>query len=144
MVLKLNLHCKFPAILLTWMMGEGAGNCFGYQFGFSRGNSQVIMFMPCNWTPPSWFFSPGCWNTMAATAYVSNVHTETHPKILLKPFPFLSLPFVSFPFLSFPFFFFPLLYFSLVSSSFLSFIFISFPFLSSPIQKNQMHYVKFL
>lgn len=58
-----NLICtvpaKFPAILSTWMAAdEGAGHCFGYQFGYSRKTGQATMFMSCNWTPPSFFPPP--------------------------------------------------------------------------------------
>lgn len=70
-----TVHAKFPAILSTWMVAdEGAGHCFGYQFGYSRKTGQATMFMSCNWTPAS----------------PPPLHIQAHAKILLRPTPLLS------------------------------------------------------
>lgn len=140
MVLKLDLPCtcKFPAVLSTQMVGEGAGNCFGYQFSCSRGTGQVTMVMPWNWTPPSCFFfffsneHNSCNTLCSQPAHLSSSWTATET---------LFSPLCSLPFLSFSnFLWFPSLS-SCLSLSFLSFWsifnafpsvpFFSFPFLPS-------------
>lgn len=95
-----TVHAKFPPILSTWMADdEGAGHCFGYQFGYSRKTGQATMFMSCNWTPPS---PPqvhnSCDTLTSQPAHSSSCQNTTEANS--SPLPLLSSPLLSLKFAS--------------------------------------------
>lgn len=55
--------------------------------------------MCCSQIPPPHFFFPGCWNTIAATPSVDNLHTQTRLRwYYWKPFTAFLLPLFFLPY----------------------------------------------